>query len=84
MTRPMEVPVFSRGQLWHTLAMSQALEAAGVEAQQGLSAAEVAVRAERFRPNKFAEIRTILLRRQTAAELVPADGPNHSTGTHRR
>ena len=58
MTRPMEVSVFSGEPLWHTLAMSQVLEAAGVEAQQGLSSAEVAVRAERFGPNKFAEAKT--------------------------
>ncbi|MBO0713828.1 MAG: hypothetical protein J2P59_03645, partial [Acidimicrobiales bacterium] len=38
--------------------MSQALEAAGVGAEQGLSSAEVALRARRFGPNKFAEAKT--------------------------
>jgi Ca2+-transporting ATPase len=51
----MDVRVFEGEPLWHTLATSQALEAAGVAEQQGLSSAEVAVRAERFGPNKFAE-----------------------------
>ncbi|MBO0822022.1 MAG: hypothetical protein J2P26_14385, partial [Nocardiopsaceae bacterium] len=46
--------MISQEPLWHTLTTSQALQAAGVE-QQGLSSAEVAVRAQRFGPNKFAE-----------------------------
>jgi Ca2+-transporting ATPase len=58
MTRPMDVPVFSGEPLWHTLATSQALEAAGVAEQRGLGSAEVAIRAERFGPNKFAEAKT--------------------------
>ena len=50
--------VFSGEPLWHTLALDQALQTAGVEEQRGLSSAEVAVRAELFGPNKFAEAKT--------------------------
>jgi Ca2+-transporting ATPase len=50
--------VFGGEPLWHTLALDQALQAAGVEEQRGLSSAEVALRTERFGPNKFAEAKT--------------------------
>jgi P-type Ca2+ transporter type 2C len=50
--------VFSGNPLWHTLALDQALQTAGVQEQRGLSSAEVAVRTERFGPNKFAEAKT--------------------------
>ena len=55
MTRPTEAPVFSGKPIWHMLATSQALEAAGVADQHGLTSDEVAVRAERFGPNRLAE-----------------------------
>lgn len=58
MAAPIEVPVFSGQPLWHTLTSSQALDAAGVAEQQGLSSTEAAARAERFGPNKFAEAKT--------------------------
>jgi Ca2+-transporting ATPase len=43
------------GQVWHTLTVERALQAAEVEEQSGLSSAEAALRAQRFGPNKFAE-----------------------------
>jgi len=43
---PTEVPVFSGQPLWHTLTLSQALDAAGVAEQQGLSSTEAAARAQ--------------------------------------
>ena len=42
-------------QVWHALTADQVLRAHGVDAQRGLSAAEVTSRAQRFGPNKFAE-----------------------------
>ena len=42
-------------QVWHALSADQVLRAHGVDAQRGLSAAEVTSRAQRFGPNKFAE-----------------------------
>jgi hypothetical protein len=39
---------------WHTLSVEQVLRAEEVAAQDGLSSAEVAARADRFGPNKFA------------------------------
>ena len=43
------------GQVWHTLSAGQVLEAEQVDGHRGLSEAEVASRAQRFGPNKFAE-----------------------------
>jgi Ca2+-transporting ATPase len=43
--------------LWHALDVTSALDAAGVDAQLGLSSAEVTVRARRFGPNKFVAAR---------------------------
>ncbi|MDD7941620.1 cation-transporting P-type ATPase [Actinomycetospora lutea] len=42
-------------QVWHALSADQVLQAHGVDAQRGLSAADVTSRAQRFGPNKFAE-----------------------------
>jgi P-type Ca2+ transporter type 2C len=39
---------------WHTLGADQVLHSEGVDGQRGLSAAEAAVRAQRFGPNEFA------------------------------
>ena len=41
--------------VWHTLNVDRVLQAEKVDAQRGLSSAEVASRAQRFGPNKFAE-----------------------------
>jgi len=46
------------GQVWHTLSAGQVLDAEQVDGQRGLNAAEVASRAQRFGPNKFAEAKT--------------------------
>jgi len=43
---------------WHTLGADQVLQAEGVDAQGGLSSAEVAKRAERFGQNTFTAGRT--------------------------
>ena len=40
---------------WHTLSADQVLRSEGVDAQQGLSSAEAAARAQQFGPNKLAE-----------------------------
>ena len=63
MTRSADAPASglgpeSDGQVWHTLSAGQVLEAENVDGQRGLSAAEVASRAQRFGPNKFAEAKT--------------------------
>jgi P-type Ca2+ transporter type 2C len=46
------------GQAWHTLSADRVLAAEAVSERDGLSSAEVAARAERFGPNKFAEAKT--------------------------
>ena len=46
------------GQVWHTLSAGQVLDAEQVDGRRGLNAAEVASRAQRFGPNKFAEAKT--------------------------
>jgi P-type Ca2+ transporter type 2C len=46
------------GLVWHTLDADQVLQAQQVDAQRGLGPAEVASRAQRFGPNKFAEAKT--------------------------
>src|SRR5215471_15313121 len=46
------------GPIWHTLDAGQVLQAQQVDAQRGLSPAEVSSRAQRFGPNKFAEAKT--------------------------
>ena len=43
------------GHAWHALSAGSVLQAERVDAQQGLSSAEVAERTQRFGPNKFAE-----------------------------
>jgi Ca2+-transporting ATPase len=43
----------SGDQIWHALSAEQVLRAEQVDGQRGLSAAEVALRAERFGPNAF-------------------------------
>jgi magnesium-transporting ATPase (P-type) len=40
--------------VWHTLGADQVLHSEGVDAQQGLSSAQAAARAERYGPNTFA------------------------------
>ena len=73
----MDIPAFSGETLWHTLATSRALDAAGVEEQRGLRSDEVAARADRFGPNKFTEAKTdprwrAFLRGGVIAEFNPA------------
>jgi Ca2+-transporting ATPase len=46
------------GPIWHTLGAAEVLRAQQVDGQRGLSPAEVASRAQRFGPNKFAEGKT--------------------------
>ena len=46
------------GPVWHTLSAQQVLQAQQVDGQRGLSAADVASRAQRFGLNKFAEAKT--------------------------
>jgi Ca2+-transporting ATPase len=46
------------GPIWHTLRAAEVLRAQQVDGQRGLSPAEVASRAQRFGPNKFAEGKT--------------------------
>ena len=58
MTRPAETPAVgpasgADGQAWHALTAGLVLQAERVDAQRGLSSAEVQARAQRFGPNKF-------------------------------
>ena len=46
------------GTVWHALSAERVLQAEQVDGQRGLSSAEVASRAERFGPKKFAEGKT--------------------------
>ena len=59
MTRPTEAPSSglapeADGSVWHTLSADRVLQAEKVDGQRGLSAADVASRAQQFGPNKFA------------------------------
>jgi Ca2+-transporting ATPase len=47
----------SAGRSWHTMPIDQVLREQGVDRGQGLSSAEVAARAQRFGPNRFAAAR---------------------------
>ena len=63
MTSPAAAPAPDRpaqadGLAWHVLTAERVLQAEEVDGLSGLSSAEVAARAERFGPNKFAEGRT--------------------------
>ena len=64
MTTPAEAPASglagpeAGGSAWHALSADRVLQAEQVDAQRGLSPAEVASRAQRFGPNKFATPRS--------------------------
>src|SRR6478735_8192751 len=51
---PAVVPAESADGVWHTMPADQVLRALGVDRGQGLTAAEVTARAQRFGPNRFA------------------------------
>lgn len=58
MTRPAEMPAVGPapggdGTAWHALSTDSVLEAEQVDERQGLGAAEVQARTQRFGPNKF-------------------------------